>query len=187
MRVALQRVQSCWLLLTLANQISTSNTSSQVLLVRANTYSLYCLLSPRSKIARLVPFSVEDVSPAKVEVDSHHVLGVMLALRHLIPRLMPVVTQARHSTLTNKAQPSPDVSTITLDSVLQIFELLLHYLDHKDHNVVTSSLETLQQFLKSASPIVVRRLSRKGSFAHSTFKGQALRARAESRSHTVDQ
>ena len=137
---------------------------------------------------KLVLFPAEDVSPAKVEVDSHHVLGVMLALRHLIPRLMPVVTQSRHSTLTNKAQPSPaDASTITLDSVLQIFELLLHYLDHKDHNVVTSSLETLQQFLKSASPIVVRRLSRKGSFAHSTFKGQALRARAESRSHTVDQ
>ena len=105
----------------------------------------------------------------------------MLALRHLIPRLMPVVTQARHSTLTNKAQPSPaDASTITLDSVLQIFELLLHYLDHKDHNVVTASLETLQQLLKCPPPGLVQLLTTRGSLTESTIYGLVQRERSQS-------
>ena len=120
------------------------------------------------------------MAPTKLEVDPHHVLGVMLALRHLLPKLMPLVKPG-YSTLTNTSKgATPEAAPPTLDRILQIFELLLHYVDHSDHNVVTASLETFQQFLKSASPAVVRRLSSPGVFPGSTFQGHTMRDRSES-------
>ena len=62
----------------------------------------------------------------------------------------------------------------------QVFELLLYYLDHKDHNVVTASLETLQQLLKCPPPGLVQLLTTRGSLTESTIYGLVQRERSQS-------
>lgn len=50
----------------------------------------------------------------------------------------------------------PDDDTVETDSLLQIYELCLHYTKwHSDHNVINAVLETLTQFLKSPPKVLV--------------------------------
>ncbi|XP_012166671.2 huntingtin isoform X2 [Bombus terrestris] len=50
----------------------------------------------------------------------------------------------------------PDDDTVETDSLLQIYELCLHYTKwHSDHNVINAVLETLTQFLKSPPKVLI--------------------------------
>ena len=53
------------------------------------------------------------------------------------------------------------------EALLLLYELCLNYCDHKDHNIVNASLETLQQLLKSAPPLIVYLLSVAGAVGKS--------------------
>ena len=67
----------------------------------------------------------------------------------------------------------------------QIFELLLHYTHHADHNVVTASLETLQQLLRRPPPALLPLLTTRGSISRTSIfphdQKDLLRPRAPSR------
>ncbi|XP_053996707.1 huntingtin [Hylaeus anthracinus] len=64
----------------------------------------------------------------------------------------------------NPLEPQDD-ETVQIDSLLQIYELCLHYTKwHSDHNVINAALETLTQLLKSPpKALVCLLLSNKGT------------------------
>ena len=49
----------------------------------------------------------------------------------------------------------------------QLFQLLLYFTKHPDHNVATASLESLQQLLRSPPPQLLEVLMTKGSIKKS--------------------
>ncbi len=53
--------------------------------------------------------------------------------------------------------------------MFQIYELLLFYTKHVDHNVVTASLETLQQLLRAAPPPLLKVLTTRGAITATTI------------------
>ena len=56
-----------------------------------------------------------------------------------------------------------DVSWVSCTTVCpQILQLLLYHTNHPDHNVVTASLEALQQMLKHPHPTLLATLLTKG-------------------------
>ncbi|XP_053560168.1 huntingtin [Bombina bombina] len=88
----------------------------------------------------LVP--VEDEHPTLL------ILGVLLTLRYLIPLLQQQVKdtslKGSFGVTKKEAEISPSV-----EQLIQIYELTLHYTQHRDHNVVTGALELLQQIFRT--------------------------------------
>ncbi|KAM4051264.1 huntingtin isoform 4-T4 [Anomaloglossus baeobatrachus] len=88
----------------------------------------------------LVP--VEDDRPTLL------ILGVLLTLRYLIPLLQQQVKdtslKGSFGVTRKEAEISPSAEQLT-----QIYELTLHYTQHRDHNVVTGALELLQQIFRT--------------------------------------
>lgn len=61
-----------------------------------------------------------------------------------------------------------DDDIVQTDTLLQIYELCLHYTKwHSDHNVINAILETLTQFLKSPSKVLVSLLLSNQGITHS--------------------
>ena len=88
--------------------------------------------------------------------------GILLCARHLVPAIADLQqSSSLHLTSTSLSMSSSSSSSSSQTNLnpedlsclhercLQLYELTLHYLDHTDHNVVTHSLETLQQLLKT--------------------------------------
>ncbi|XP_074640755.1 huntingtin-like [Tubulanus polymorphus] len=96
-------------------------------------------------------------------VHVHVLLGVFLTLRHLIPHL--VTADKADLSLKGSFGVMTDEQELKIGTVqfIQIYELLLHYSGHTDHNVVTASLETLQQLLRTPPPDLVKVLVTRGS------------------------
>ena len=74
---------------------------------------------------------------------------------------------------------------ILLCHISQILQLLLHHMDHPDHNVVTASLEALQQMLKHPHPALLHMLLTEGGVTktyifQADFQEAELRAESES-------
>lgn len=62
----------------------------------------------------------------------------------------------------------------------QVYELTLHYTQHRDHNVVTASLELLQQLFRTPSPELLNTLISPGKIAHTRVFREELESRARS-------
>ena len=60
--------------------------------------------------------------------------------------------------------------------LFQLYEVLLYYSGHCDHNVVTASLETLQQLLKVPPPLLVLMLTSHGRIVASSIFAQDIAA-----------
>ncbi|XP_068132416.1 huntingtin isoform X2 [Hyperolius riggenbachi] len=88
----------------------------------------------------LVP--IEDEQPTLL------ILGVLLTLRYLIPLLQQQVKdtslKGSFGVTRKEAEISPSREQLT-----QVYELTLHYTQHRDHNVVTGALELLQQMFRT--------------------------------------
>lgn len=64
---------------------------------------------------------------------------------------------------------------------LQVYELTLHHTQHGDHNVVTASLELLQQMFRTPPPELLHALTTPGALPHHTvFRQEAVDGRARS-------
>ena len=63
----------------------------------------------------------------------------------------------------------------------QVFEILLHYCGHSDHNVVTASLETLQQLFKTLPRSLMDVLVTKHGMKESAIYGLENKARSGSK------
>ena len=66
--------------------------------------------------------------------------------------------------------------------ILQIYELLLYYTRHSDHNVVTASLETLQQLLKAAPQTLLKILTTEGSITSTSIYEEDVQQQGRGRS-----
>ncbi|XP_077992227.1 huntingtin-like [Glandiceps talaboti] len=145
----------------------------------ASSLSAICQHSrkPTMFYAWLINVLLGMVIPVHDDRKSPVLLGVMLSFRHVIPHLADQ-NHKDHSLkgsfgITRKEQETG----VTTDQLIQIYELLLHYSQHIDHNVVTASLETLQQLLRTPPPTLLHVLlsphgiKRKSIFTDSVHDG----------------
>ncbi|KAJ8336106.1 hypothetical protein SKAU_G00394490 [Synaphobranchus kaupii] len=100
-------------------------------------------------------------------LSSPLILGVLLALRYLMPLLQQ---QGRDSGLRGsfgETRKEADIAP-TSQQLIQVYELTLHYTQHRDHNVVTASLELLQQVFRTAPPDLLHALTTPGGMPLAT-------------------
>ncbi|XP_015460192.3 huntingtin isoform X3 [Astyanax mexicanus] len=114
------------------------------------------------------------VVPVDEEHSSHLILGVLLTLRYLMPLLQQqdasTSLKGSFGVMRKEAEISP-----TPEQLIQVYELTLHYTQHHDHNVVTASLELLQQLFRTPSPELLHTLITPGSIAcTSVFREETL-------------
>lgn len=62
----------------------------------------------------------------------------------------------------------------------QVYELTLHYTQHRDHNVVTASLELLQQLFRTPAPELLNTLIIPGKITHTRVFREEMESRARS-------
>lgn len=83
------------------------------------------------------------------------IIGIFGCIRIILPHLC-------------NPSEDPDDEIIEIDSLLQIYELCLHYTKwHSDHNVINAVLETLTQFLKSPPKVLISLLLSNKGLTHS--------------------
>ena len=73
------------------------------------------------------------------------------------------------------------------EALLQLYELCIHFLSHPDHNIVNASLETLQQLLRQAPPLLTFRISSPGGVGESrlaTDQHQEVKEEGEGQAST---
>uniref|UniRef100_A0A8C1W8L5 Huntingtin n=1 Tax=Cyprinus carpio TaxID=7962 RepID=A0A8C1W8L5_CYPCA len=119
------------------------------------------------------------VVPVDEEHSSHLILGVLLTLRYLMPLLQQ---QAPNTSLKGSfglVRKEADV-TPTPEQLIQVYELTLHYTQHWDHNVVTASLELLQQVFRTPPPELLNTLITRGKISHTSVFREETERRARS-------
>ncbi|CAH1783183.1 unnamed protein product [Owenia fusiformis] len=124
---------------------------------------------------------LETVIPIHEERIVFNLLGVLLCLRHLIPHLSQQSSDDIGQSLKGSfGRVEKEKETqIGEEQFLQIYELGLHYTSHADHNVITASLEMLQQLLRTPPPIFAKILVTKGAISHtSIYKGDDIKLRS---------
>ncbi|CAI5783568.1 huntingtin isoform X1 [Podarcis lilfordi] len=102
--------------------------------------------------------------PMENEYPSVLILGVLLTLRYLIPLLQQQVKDTSLKGSFGVIRKEMEISP-SLDQFIQVYELTLHYTQHRDHNVVTGSLELLQQLLRTPPPPLLLALTTAGAIA----------------------
>lgn len=102
------------------------------------------------------------VVPVDEEHSSHLILGVLLTLRYLMPLIQQQTPSTSLKGSFGLVRKEADV-TPAPEQLIQVYELTLHYTQHWDHNVVTASLELLQQMFRTPPPellnVLITRLS----------------------------
>uniref|UniRef100_A0A673IMQ9 Huntingtin n=1 Tax=Sinocyclocheilus rhinocerous TaxID=307959 RepID=A0A673IMQ9_9TELE len=119
------------------------------------------------------------VVPVDEEHSSHLILGVLLSLRYLMPLLQQ---QAPNTSLKGSfglVRKEADI-TPTPEQLIQVYELTLHYTQHWDHNVVTASLELLQQVFRTPPPELLNALITRGKISHTSVFREETECRARS-------
>uniref|UniRef100_A0A3B3R269 Huntingtin n=1 Tax=Paramormyrops kingsleyae TaxID=1676925 RepID=A0A3B3R269_9TELE len=118
-----------------------------------------------------------------VPVDDEHpsplTLGALLTLRYLMPLLQQQVKDTTLKGSFGVTRKEPDISP-TPEQLVQVFELTLHYTQHRDHNVVTAALELLQQVLRTPPPELLRVLITAGSVQRVGVSREEAESRARS-------
>ncbi|XP_051558828.1 huntingtin-like isoform X3 [Myxocyprinus asiaticus] len=123
------------------------------------------------------------VVPVDEEHSSHLILGVLLTLRYLMPLIQQ---QAPNTSLKGSfglVRKEADVSP-SPEQLVQVYELTLHYTQHWDHNVVTASLELLQQVFRTPPPELLNSLITPGKITHTSVFKVETESRARSGSIT---
>ncbi|CAL8388684.1 unnamed protein product [Arctogadus glacialis] len=118
--------------------------------------------------------------PVDEEHPSHLILGVLLTLRYLLPLLQQNINGPSLKGSFGVMRKEVDVQP-TPEQLLQVYELTLHYTQHRDHNVVTAALELLQQMFRTPPPELLHMLITPGSIPHAgVFRQDAVEGRARS-------
>uniref|UniRef100_A0A8C5LPB9 Huntingtin n=1 Tax=Leptobrachium leishanense TaxID=445787 RepID=A0A8C5LPB9_9ANUR len=119
----------------------------------------------------LVP--VEDEHPTLV------ILGVLLTLRYLTPLLQQQVKdtslKGSFGVTKKEAEISPSV-----EQLIQVYELTLHYTQHRDHNVVTGALELLQQMFRTPPIELLHVLTTAGGIEQVSVSRDDVQSRSRS-------
>ncbi|XP_077157717.1 huntingtin isoform X3 [Paroedura picta] len=101
------------------------------------------------------------LSPTEDEYPTVLILGVLLTLRYLIPLLQQQVKDTSLKGSFGMIRKETEISP-SLNQLIQVYELTLHYTQHRDHNVVTGALELLQQLLRTPPPDLLLALTTLG-------------------------
>nr|AGS58213.1 huntingtin [Clarias batrachus] len=117
--------------------------------------------------------------PVDEERASHQILGVLLTLRYLMPLLQQQDASTSLKGSFGVMRKEADVSP-TPEQLIQVYELTLHYTQHRDHNVVTASLELLQQLFRTPSPELLNTLIMPGKITHTRVFREEMESRARS-------
>ncbi|XP_078660473.1 huntingtin-like [Branchiostoma floridae x Branchiostoma belcheri] len=161
------------------------STSAVTRRTAASSLVVFCQYSrkPRHFFCWLFTVLLGMVIPIQEDRKSHTLLGVLLCLRHLVPHLATLHDleddSLKGSFGVTKKDPELSVNT---EQLVQIFELVLHYSQHTDHNVVTASLETFQQLLRTPPPGLLPVLTRPGTITQSSIFKEAGQQRVGSAS-----
>ncbi|KAM6972635.1 huntingtin [Aplochiton taeniatus] len=102
-------------------------------------------------------------------------------MRYLLPQLQQQVSTTSLKGSFGLTRNEADVQP-TAEQLLQVYELTLHYTQHRDHNVVTAALELLQQAFRTPPPELLHMLITPGSIPHASVFRQDLESRARSSS-----
>ncbi|XP_053477902.1 huntingtin isoform X2 [Ictalurus furcatus] len=119
------------------------------------------------------------VVPVDEEHSSHLILGVLLTLRYLMPLLQQQDASTSLKGSFGVMRKEADVSP-TPEQLIQVYELTLHYTQHRDHNVVTASLELLQQLFRTPAPELLNTLIIPGKITHTRVFREEMESRARS-------
>ncbi|KAJ8383153.1 hypothetical protein SKAU_G00039310 [Synaphobranchus kaupii] len=118
-----------------------------------------------------------------VPVDDEHpsplILGVLLTLRYLMPLLQQQVKDTGLKGSFGVTRKEADIAP-TPEQLIQVYELTLHYTQHRDHNVVTAALELLQQAFRTPPPDLLHALITPGGIPHASIAREEIESRARS-------
>ncbi|XP_060634006.2 huntingtin isoform X2 [Anolis sagrei] len=117
--------------------------------------------------------------PMEDEYPSVLILGVLLTLRYLIPLLQQQVKDTSLKGSFGVTQKETEISP-SLNQLVQVYELSLHYTQHRDHNVVTGSLELLQQLLRTPPPNLLLALTTAGGITQACVSKDVVASRNRS-------
>ncbi|KAG1678706.1 Huntingtin [Nymphon striatum] len=110
---------------------------------------------------------IDYLVPIQSNIRPHTILGMLLAIRHLLPILTAFI-DSRESEHDNSKSKQDGVNyNSIIDQYLQVYEVLLRYTQHDDHNVVTASLETLSQLFLTPPEDFIPFLVNHGLITHS--------------------
>ncbi|XP_065121575.1 huntingtin isoform X3 [Paramisgurnus dabryanus] len=119
------------------------------------------------------------VVPVDEEHSTHLILGVLLTLRYLMPLLQQQTPNTSLKGSFGLVRKEADVSP-SPEQLIQVYELTLHYAQHWDHNVVTASLELLQQVFRTPPPDLLNALITAGKITHTSVFREEMESRARS-------
>ncbi|XP_026856221.2 huntingtin isoform X2 [Electrophorus electricus] len=119
------------------------------------------------------------VVPVDEERPSHLILGVLLTLRYLVPLLQQQDASTSLKGSFGLMRKEADISP-TPEQLVQVYELTLHYTQHHDHNVVTASLEVLQQTFRTPPPELLHTLITLGSVTQTSVFREEKESRTRS-------
>ena len=117
-------------------------------MIRRTTASILTVLAsgcrhPDTFTSWLLNTGVNLVLPLNNNTSGHLVTGVLGLARNLVTHMTRADSEA--------------------EPLLLLYEMCIKLTEHKDHNIVTSSLETLAQLLRSAPPLVMYMVNSSGA------------------------
>ncbi|KAK3095770.1 hypothetical protein FSP39_018831 [Pinctada imbricata] len=107
--------------------------------------------SPSSFYNYLLNVLLEMLIPVEKNTDLHSLIGVILCLRSLIPYLNGSSKDRQGLKGSFGVMTKDKEQSVSADQLCKVIQILVHFLGHQDHNVVTGTLEALQQLLKNPS------------------------------------
>ncbi|XP_039217435.1 huntingtin isoform X2 [Crotalus tigris] len=128
---------------------------------------------------RLLQVLLGLLCPKEEEHPSVLILGVLLTLRYLIPLLQQQVKDTSLKGSFGVIQKETEISP-SLDQLIEVYELSLQYTQHRDHNVVTGSLELLQQLLRTPPPNLLLVLTMRGGLLQASAAEDEIVSRSRS-------
>ncbi|KAJ8247772.1 hypothetical protein GJAV_G00250130 [Gymnothorax javanicus] len=96
------------------------------------------------------------------------ILGVLVTLRYLMPLLQQQVGDSSVQGSFGETHREADIAP-TPQQLMQVYELALHHTQHRDHNVVTASLELLLQILRTPPSALLRPLTTPKGVSHASM------------------
>ncbi|CAG7730919.1 unnamed protein product [Allacma fusca] len=132
-----------------------SNLESSSAILRRSSASILVYICQYSRkphvfLPKLLSQVTELLIPNLMEKSVSVIIGALLCIRQCI---QPLFEQLRH----NFEKKSPDQDSV-VKNLIQVYEMCMILCNHDDHNVITTSLETLQQLFSSPVEQVVQRL-----------------------------
>ncbi|XP_045472991.1 huntingtin [Harmonia axyridis] len=128
-----------------------SNPSAVIKRTTAYSIQSICLNCPKPylSIVYCIHIVLGFVFPLNENCDTHLIFGVMRVLKILLPQWRKCLIENKQ--IQDREKQGSEWAELKTEKLLQIYELCLHYINNKDHNMVIASLETLNILLQNST------------------------------------